>query len=86
MSLKTKLQLSFLSFGLLCVALTGWQPFEYARSSLASLTFDRLTSIRDTKKRQTETYFRQSHDRAPSQTLPAEKGPSHLTLAKGIHP
>ena len=62
MSLKTKLQLSFLSFGLLCVALTGWQSYEYARSSLESLTFDRLTSIRDTKKRQIETYFHQTRN------------------------
>ncbi len=59
MSLKTKLQISFFLFGLLCVALTGWQSFEYARSSLTSLTFDRVTSIRETKKRQIETYFHQ---------------------------
>ncbi len=59
MRLKTKLQISFLSFGLLSVALTGWQSFEYARSSLTSLTFDRITSIRETKKRQIETYFHQ---------------------------
>ena len=59
MRLKTKLQISFLSFGLLSVALTGWQSYEYARSSLTSLTFDRITSIRETKKHQIETYFHQ---------------------------
>ncbi len=60
MRLKTRLQLSFLSFGLLAVGLTGWQSFEYARDSLEMLTFDRLTSIRETKKRQIETYFQQA--------------------------
>ena len=60
MKLKTRLQLSFLSFGLLSVGLTGWQSFEYARNSLEALTFDRLTSIRETKKRQIETYFHQT--------------------------
>jgi signal transduction histidine kinase len=59
MRLKTKLQISFLLFSLLSVALTGWQSFEYARNSLTSLTFDRITSIRETKKRQIETYFHQ---------------------------
>jgi signal transduction histidine kinase len=62
MRLKTKLQLSFLLFGLLCVVLTGWQSFEYARNSLETLTFDRLTSIRDTKKRQIESYFHQTRN------------------------
>jgi methyl-accepting chemotaxis protein len=60
MKLKTNLQLSVLSFGLLSVCLTGWQSFEYARNSLESLTFARLTSIRETKKRQIETYFHQT--------------------------
>ena len=60
MRLKTRLQISFLLFGLLSVGLTGWQTFEYARNSLESLTFDRLTSIRETKKRQIETYFHQN--------------------------
>jgi signal transduction histidine kinase len=60
MRLKTRLQLSFLLFGLLSVGLTGWQTFEYARNSLEALTFDRLTSIRETKKRQIETYFHQT--------------------------
>lgn len=62
MRLKTKLQISFLVFGLLSVALTGWQSFEYARSSLQSLSFDRITSIRDTKKRQIESYFHQTRN------------------------
>jgi signal transduction histidine kinase len=57
--LKTKLQLSFLLIGLLSVSVTGWQAFENAREALEKITFDRLTSIRETKKRQIEIYFQQ---------------------------
>jgi signal transduction histidine kinase len=59
LKLKTKLQLSFLLVGLLSVSITGWQGFENAREALEKITFDRLTSIRETKKRQIETYFQQ---------------------------
>jgi len=57
--LKTKLQLSFVLIGLLTIVLTGWQAFENARDAIESLTFDRLTSIRETKRRQIESYFQQ---------------------------
>ncbi|MGA9115552.1 MAG: HAMP domain-containing protein [Bacteroidota bacterium] len=59
LKLKTKLQLSFLLIGLLAIAVTGWQAFESAREAIESITFDRLTSIRETKKRQIELYFQQ---------------------------
>lgn len=64
LKLKTKLQLSFLLVGLLSVSVTGWQAFENAREVLEKITFDRLTSIRETKKRQIEAYFQQIHDQA----------------------
>lgn len=59
LGLKAKLQLSFLLVGLLSVAVTGWQSFVNARDVLEKVTFDRLTSIRETKKRQIESYFKQ---------------------------
>ena len=59
LKLTPKLQLSFLLIGLLSVSVTGWQAFETARSALETITFDRLTSIRETKKRQIESHFQQ---------------------------
>jgi signal transduction histidine kinase len=64
LKLKTKLQLSFLLIGLLSVSVTGWQAFENAREVLEKITFDRLTSIRETKKRQIEIYFLQIRNQA----------------------
>jgi signal transduction histidine kinase len=64
LKLKTKLQLSFLLIGLLSVSVTGWQAFENARDVLEKITFDRLTSIRETKKRQIGTYFQQIRNHA----------------------
>ena len=57
--LRTKLQLSFVLIGLFTIVLTGWQAFENARGAIELLTFDRLTSIRESKKRQIELYFQQ---------------------------
>lgn len=59
LGLKTKLLVSFLLVGLLSVVVTGWQSFVNARDALEKITFDRLTSIRETKKRQIESYFTQ---------------------------
>ena len=57
--LQTKLQLSFLLVGFISIMVTGWQAFNNARGAIEKITFDRLTSIRETKKRQIESYFRQ---------------------------
>lgn len=59
LKLKTKLQLSFLMIGFLSIVGTAWQSFENARTTIETITFDRLTSIRETKKRQIESYFQQ---------------------------
>ncbi|MGA2625318.1 MAG: HAMP domain-containing protein [Bacteroidota bacterium] len=59
LTLKTKLQLSFLLIGLLSISVTGWQTFETARDALETLTSDRLTSLREMKKRQIESHFEQ---------------------------
>jgi signal transduction histidine kinase len=57
--LKVKLQFAFVLIGFLAVSMTGWQAFENARNTIEDITVDRLTSIRETKKRQIETYFQQ---------------------------
>jgi signal transduction histidine kinase len=62
--LKTKLQISFLFLVLLAITITGWQAFVSARSALETITFDKLTSIRETKGRQIEAYFQQIRNQA----------------------
>jgi hypothetical protein len=62
--LKTKLQISFIVIGFLSIVATGWLAFKNARSAIETITFDRLTSIRDTKKRQIESYFQDIHNQA----------------------
>jgi PAS domain S-box-containing protein len=56
--LSTKLLLTFGSLGLITIGVTGWQSYEHAREALTAATTDRLTAIRQTKKRQIETFFR----------------------------
>lgn len=55
--LKTKLQLSFVFIGFLSVAITGWQAYESARTALEEVTFQRLTAVRESRRRQIEYYF-----------------------------
>ncbi len=60
LKLKAKLQLAFLLVGVLATVATGWQAFESARDAIEDLTVDRLTSIRETRKRQIELSFLQT--------------------------
>jgi signal transduction histidine kinase len=55
--LKTKLQVAFLLIGLFSVGVTGWQSYENAKDALEKSTFSHLTAIRETKKRQIESYM-----------------------------
>ena len=55
--LKSKLQISFLLIGFISILITGWQAYESARTALEEVTFQRLTAIRESKRRQIEYYF-----------------------------
>jgi signal transduction histidine kinase len=55
--LKTKLQLSFVFIGFISIFITGWQAYESARTALESVTFQRLTAVRESRRRQIEFYF-----------------------------
>ena len=55
--LKTKLQLSFVLIGIVSISITGWQAYRSARSSLEEATFQRLTALRQSRRRQVESYF-----------------------------
>ncbi len=53
-----RLRLAFLGLGLAAIGLTGFQSYQIAHRALQEASYERLTGIRETKKRQIETYFR----------------------------
>lgn len=53
-----RLRLAFLGLGLTAIGLTGFQSYQIAHRALEEASYERLTGIRETKKRQIETYFR----------------------------
>ena len=57
LSLKTKFQIAFIFVGLASVSITGWLTFKNAKTTLESISAERLTAIREIKKQQIETYF-----------------------------
>lgn len=56
---RARLQVAVLSLGLAAIALTGWESTTSATDALRQATFERLTGIRESKRRQVEDYFRQ---------------------------
>lgn len=56
-SYRSKLQTAFVVLGVAAITVTGWQASEGAASALRQATFDRLTAIGETKRRQIERYF-----------------------------
>lgn len=57
-SFRSKLQTAFLCLGLAAIALTGWQASSGAATALNQANYDRLTALRETKRRQVEDLFR----------------------------
>lgn len=57
LKLKTKLQLSFVAVGFVSIFVTGWQAYENASTALEEVTFQRLTAVRESRRRQIEYYF-----------------------------
>ena len=58
-SLSARIRWAFLTLGLVAIALTGWQGYRVADEALETAAYERLTAIRETKKRQIEGYFAQ---------------------------
>jgi PAS domain S-box-containing protein len=56
--LSARIRAAFLTLGLVAIGLTGWQSYRIADKALEDAAYARLTAIRETKKRQIETYFR----------------------------
>jgi signal transduction histidine kinase len=62
LKLKSRLQASFLLLGFLSIGVTGWQAYVSASQALEEVTLARLISIRESRKLQVETYFRNKRD------------------------
>ena len=58
MSIRSKLLVLMLLVGLLSAAVVGSLSYKNARMSLTQTIYDQLTATRETKKRQTENYFK----------------------------
>ncbi len=58
MSIRSKLLLLMLIVGLLSAAAVGMLSYNNAKTSLTATIYDQLTALRETKKRQTENYFK----------------------------
>lgn len=58
MSIRSKLLLLMLIVGLLSAAVVGVLSYNNAKTSLTNTIYDQLTALRETKKRQTENYFK----------------------------
>ena len=57
-SYRTKLQAAFVALGLAAIGVTGYEASAGATAALERATLDGLTALRDTKRRQVESYFR----------------------------
>ena len=58
MSIRSKLLVLMLLVGLISAAVVGSLSYKNARTSLTKTIYDQLTATRETKKRQTENYFK----------------------------
>ena len=58
MSIRSKLLLLMLVVGLLSASAVGLLSYNNAKTSLTNTIYDQLTALRETKKRQTENYFK----------------------------
>ena len=58
MSIRSKLLLLMLVVGLLSASAVGLLSYNNAKTSLTDTIYDQLTALRETKKRQTENYFK----------------------------
>jgi PAS domain S-box-containing protein len=57
LSLRTKLLGALLGVGLLALLVTGWQAYRRAEAALRQASINHLTSIREERRHEIETYF-----------------------------
>jgi len=63
-SLRTKFLIAFSALGIIASWVSGWQSYTVARTALEQATSERLVAIRETKRKQLETYLRRMRDSA----------------------
>src|SRR5688500_2629545 len=56
-SYGSKLQLAFVLLGLVAVGVTGWLSSVTAANALRDATYERLTAVAETKRREVERYL-----------------------------
>lgn len=56
-SIRTKFLLLFSWLALVSIFLTGWFSYRSAREALETVTFDRMTTLRESQKQAVESYF-----------------------------
>lgn len=79
LSIRTKFLLVFSWLALVSIFLTGWLSYRSARQALETVTFDRMTTVRESKKQTIESYF---HDIRDDMTiLPTLPAIVHATRA-----
>ena len=74
MSLQIKLTMALVIISTIVLVVLGWQGYSYTRDALTAESFDKLTIINATKKRQIETYF----ERTGNQALSFAESPSTI--------
>jgi len=83
--IAVKLLSAFLLAGVLSLGITGWQSYRTARLALEASSFDRLTAVRETKKRQIESYFSRIRDQLRTVAEAPETAEMLQELASGFH-
>ena len=56
--IRTKLLLMFGWLALVSIFLTGWMSYRSAKAALEEVTFERLTTVRETNKQEIESYIK----------------------------
>ncbi|MCB2211819.1 HAMP domain-containing protein [bacterium] len=62
LNIRAKLVLAFMAIGIASTVVIGLQSFYSGKKALQQSSFDHLTSVRETKARQIETYFQSVTD------------------------
>ena len=62
LSIRTKFLLLFSWLALVSIFLTGWLSYRSAKAALETITFDWMTTVRESQKQAIESYFRDARE------------------------
>src|SRR5262245_51797163 len=80
MSFRSHLLVIMLALGLAAIGLTGWESSVTSTEALRQATYERLTAIREMKRRQVEDYFAEMREHV--RALAADE--SHVSALEQI--